>query len=186
VGISQEGYQPQRSAGFTLLESIIALVVAAVVMAIAVPAMGRMLARYQVSTAQLDLIATLQHARSLAKTSGRPKLFCPSLDGRRCASITHWERGWTIGNYRSGHADQLDGSPLLVNGGNPHVAMHITSDRKTIRFQPTGTAGGSPVTFTLCRQGHAEDALALTVSNVGRVASAKAKAADAALCAASN
>lgn len=186
MGISHEGYQPQRSAGFTLLETIIALVVAAVVMVLAVPAMGRMLARYQLSTAQLDLIATLQHARSLAKTSGRPKLFCPSLDGRHCAGITRWERGWAIGNYRSGNADQLDGSPMLVSGSYQRVTIHITSDRKTIRFQPTGTAGGSPATFTLCRKGHAEGALALTVSNVGRVASATTKADDAALCATSN
>lgn len=183
---SQKGYQPWRHAGFTLLESIVALVVAAVAMAIATPAISRMLARYQLSTAQLDLIAALQHTRSLAKTSGRPKLFCPSLDGRRCAGVTYWERGWAIGNYRSGRADQLDGLPLLASGNNQRVAIRITSDRKSIRFQPAGTAGGSPATFTLCRKGHAEDALALTVSNVGRVASAKAKADEAALCAASN
>lgn len=186
MGISQEGYQPQRCAGFTLIESIVALAVAAVVMAIAVPAMSAMLARYQLTTAQLDLIATLQHARSLAVSGGRPKLFCPSFDGQHCADVTRWERGWIVGNYRSGNADQLDGLPTLMGGGYQRVIMLSTSGRKSIRFQATGTIGGSNVTFTLCRKGHADDALALTVSNVGRVASAKAKADDAALCAASN
>ena len=183
---SKEGYQPRRSAGFTLLESIVVMVVVAVMVVIAVPALGRMRARYQLSTAQLDLVASLRHARSLAVSSGRPKLLCPSSDGRHCAGGTRWERGWAVGNYRSGNADQLDGSPKLANGGYQRTTMHIMSDRKSIRFQPTGSAGGSPVTFTLCRKGHAEDALALTVSNVGRVAGATAKADAAALCAASN
>jgi type IV fimbrial biogenesis protein FimT len=186
VNISQEGYQPRRHDGFTLIESIVALAVAAMMVAFAVPAMGRMLARHQLNTAQLDLIAALQHARGLAKTSGRPKLLCPSVDGRHCAGVMRWEHGWVIGNYRNGHADQLDGSPILVSRGYERVAMHITSSRKSIRFQPTGTAGGSPATFTLCRKGHAEGALALTVSNVGRVASTMADAKDAAFCAAGN
>ena len=183
---SKQGYQPRRSAGFTLLESIVVMVVVAVMVVIAVPALGRMRARYQLSTAQLDLVASLRHARSLAVSSGRPKLLCPSSDGRHCAGGTRWERGWAVGNYRSGNADQLDGSPKLTSGGYQRMTMRIMSDRKSIRFQPTGTAGGSPATFTLCRKGHAEDALALTVSNVGRVAGATANADAAALCAASN
>lgn len=183
---SRQGYQPRCSAGFTLLESIVVMVVVGVMVAVAVPALGRMLARYQLSAAQLDLVASLQHARSLAVSSGRPKLLCPSSDGRQCAGDTRWERGWAVGNYRSGNADQLDGSPKLASGGYQRTTMHIMSDRKSLRFQPTGSAGGSPATFTLCRKGHAEDALAITVSNVGRVAGATAKADAAAICAASN
>lgn len=186
MNINQQGYQSQRSAGFTLLESIVVLVVASVLMAVAVPALSRMLARYQLSAAQLELIATLQHARGLAVTSGRPKLLCASSDGRHCAGVTQWERGWAVGNYRSGNADQLDGLPALVRAGYQRPTLRITSDRKSIRFQPTGTAGGSAVAFTLCRQGHAEDALGFTLSNMGRVASATPKADTAARCAASN
>lgn len=184
--ISQEGYQPRQSAGFTLIESIVVLIVAAVLIGIAVPAMSQMLARYQLSTAQLDLIATLQYTRNLAVISGRPKLFCPLSASQQCANDTHWERGWAIGNYRIGNADQLDGPPTLVNAGYNRLIILSTGGRKSIRFQPSGSAGGSTVTFTLCRKGHAEEALALTVSNVGRVASAKPKADDAASCAAGN
>lgn len=183
MGIQQEGYQPRQGAGFTLIESIAVLVVASVLTAVAVPAMGRMRARYQLSVAQLDLVATLEHARGLAVTSGRPKLLCSSSDGRHCAGVMQWEHGWAVGNYRSGNADQLEGLPALVNGGYPRPALHIRSDRKSIRFQPTGRAGGSTVTFTLCQRGHAKEALGLTVSNVGRVASAKPKADAAAQCA---
>jgi len=186
VEIRPEGYQPRRSAGFTLVESVVVLIVLAVLIGAAVPAMGQMLARYQLTTAQLDLIATLQYTRNLAVISGRPKLFCPISASEQCAGDTRWERGWAIGNYRTGNADQLDGPPTLVNVGYNRVVILSTSGRKNIRFQPSGSAGGSTVTFTLCRKGHAEDALALTVSNVGRVASAKAKPDEAAKCGAAN
>ena len=186
MDINQQGYQPRRSAGFTLIESIVALAVASVLTAVAVPALNRMLARYQLSTAQLELIATLQHARGLAMTSGRPKLLCASSDGRHCAGVTQWERGWAVGNYRSDNADQLAGPPALVRAGHQRPTLRITSDRKSIRFQATGRAGGSAVTFTLCRQGHAEDALAFTLSTLGRVASATPMADTAARCAAGN
>jgi type IV fimbrial biogenesis protein FimT len=186
MGIPQEGYQPRQGAGFTLVECIAALIVASVLAAVAVPALSRMLARHQLNTAQLDLVATLQHARGLAVTSGRPKLFCPSTDGRHCAGALQWERGWAVGNDHGGHAEQLDGVPALVNGGYQRRALRITSNRSSIRFQPTGSASGSPVTFTLCRQGHTDDALAFTVSNMGRVAGATPTADAVARCAASN
>lgn len=176
-------HRPRRNAGFTLIESIAVLVIAAVLLCIAVPAMGNMLARYQLTTAQIDLIAALQHARSLAVSSQRRMLFCPSFDGRQCADGTHWERGWAMGPYRSNNADQLDGPPSQVNAGYSQVVIVSTAGRKRLRFQSDGTTGGSTVTFTLCRKGHPEDALSLTVTNMGRVATAKAAADKAASCA---
>ena len=183
---NQGAHGPRRDAGFTLIESIIVLIIAAVLLCVAVPAMGRMVARYQLTTAQNDLIASLQHARGLAVSSRRRTLLCPSLDGRQCADDTHWERGWAVGPYRSTNADQLDGLPSLVNAGYSPLVIVSTAGRKRVRFQPDGTAGGSTVTFTLCRKGHAEDALAFTVSNVGRVASTKAAADKAINCAFDN
>ncbi len=170
--------------GFTLIESIVVLTVLTIVLCITVPSLSGMLARYQLATAQIELIATLQHARGVAVSSRRRTLLCPSTDGQRCIDGTRWERGWVVGHYRSTNADQLDGPPSRVTGGYGRLTIESTAGRKRTRFQPDGTAGGSPVTFTLCRIGHAEDALAVVVSNVGRVAGSKASADDAAHCAA--
>jgi type IV fimbrial biogenesis protein FimT len=182
--MQQGADRPRRALGFTLIESLVVLAVAAVLVSLAIPAMSRMLARHRLVTAQLDLIASLGHARNLAIASGRRTLLCPSVDGVRCAEDTHWERGWVVGNYRSDKASQLDGPPLLVHGGYAHLVITSTSGRTRIRFQPLGTSGGSTVTFTLCRQGHPAEALAVKVSIVGRIAAAKADADQAARCAA--
>lgn len=173
-----------HSAGFTLVETVVALAVAGVLLSLAIPAFGAMLARHRLATAQLELMAALQHARGLAITSGRRTLLCPTTDGRQCADDTHWERGWLIGSYRSDKANQLDGPPQRVNGGHARLIITSTAGRTRIRFQPNGTSGGSTVTFTLCRPGHPEDALVIKVSNMGRVAGAKADADQAASCAA--
>ncbi|PMQ06898.1 hypothetical protein DyAD56_03200 [Dyella sp. AD56] len=159
------------------------LAIIAVLLCIAIPSFSRMLARHRVVTAQLELIASLQHARSLAITSGRRILFCPLASDATCANDTHWEHGWAIGRYLSTNADQLDGPPSWVHNGYRQLIITSTGGRKRVRFQPDGTTGGSNVSFTLCGQGHTEDALTITVSIVGRVASAKASDDQAYRCA---
>jgi type IV fimbrial biogenesis protein FimT len=176
--------QKADSAGFTLIESIVVLIVLTIALCIAVPALNSMLARHQLTTAQVELIATLQHTRSTAVSSRRRTLLCPSSDGRRCSDDTRWELGWIVGHYHSTHTDQLDGEPTWVTGIHGRLIIESTAGRKRVRYQPDGTAGGSDVTFILCRSGHAEDALAVTVSNVGRVAGGKPSADAAAHCAA--
>lgn len=181
----EEAYHSPRYGGFTLIEAIIALAITAVLLGVAVPAMDRMLAHHQLVTAQDELIASLQHARYQAISSGRHTLLCPSSNGQQCVDGTHWERGWAAGTYRSTSASQLDGAPTLVNAGYPRLIIVSSDGRQRIRFQPNGRAGGSNVTFTLCRAGHAEDALGLTLSLTGRIATNKVTADAARLCAAS-
>lgn len=146
-------------AGFTLIEAIVAMTVAAVLLCVAVPALGGMLARQRLVTAQIELVAALQHARSAAITGRQRTLFCPN-------------------------ADQLDGPPSQVHDSYRRLIITSTAGRKRVRFQPDGTTGGSNVTFVLCRPGHQEDALAITVSNMGRVANKKPADDEASRCAA--
>jgi type IV fimbrial biogenesis protein FimT len=172
-----------REDGYTLVEQILALCVLATLACIAAPALGQLLERSQLQAAQSDMLMALEHARSLAIHSGRRAMLCPSRDGEHCADELNWENGWLLGHYRAEHTDQLDGLPSHKNEGYARLTILSTIGRRRIRFQADGTAGGSTVTFTFCRQGHAEGALGIVVSNAGRIRSSSATTEQANRCA---
>lgn len=175
--------RPRRPGGFTLIEQIIALAVVAALACLASPALGHLVARTQLQTAQADLLAALQQARGQAVRTGRRTMLCPSHDGRRCADDVHWEDGWLLGHYRSDQADRLDGAPGTIAGGYDRLTILSTDGRRRIHFQGDGSAGGSNARFTLCRHGRAESALTVTVANSGRIYGAQASAEQAQRCA---
>ncbi|MHA6204353.1 GspH/FimT family pseudopilin [Dyella soli] len=169
--------------GFTLIEQIVCAAIVLALSCMAAPALGQLLSRNQLQAAQSDLLAALGHARALAAHSGRRAMLCPSRDGEHCVDGLNWEDGWLSGHYRSGRTDQLDGPPSRASGGYARLTILSTAGRRNVRFQADGSAGGSTVTFTLCRQGRADGALGVVVANSGRVRSATATAEQAERCA---
>jgi type IV fimbrial biogenesis protein FimT len=174
-------HRPQQ--GFTLVEQVLAGVIIATLSCMAMPALSQLASRNRLQTAQLDLVAALHHARGLAATTGRHTMLCPSRDGQRCLDGVHWEGGWIIGHYRAGQADQLLGKPLLTGPNHQQVTILTTVGRQRVRFQSDGSAGGSPVTFTLCPRGRADSARSVIVSNAGRIRSSIVKPESARDCA---
>jgi len=168
--------------GWTLIEQLMGLAIVAVLAAVALPSMGRMLARTRLQSAQMDLIAGLQQARYIAVSSGLPALFCPSSDGADCVKSSRWENGWLIGTDRDGdnHLDQT----AIYTGPPAPSGMHVrsSSGRYRVRFHSDGSAAGSNLTITLCLpDGHAP-ALNVIVSNAGRVRGERASDAQASAC----
>ncbi|WP_199096448.1 GspH/FimT family pseudopilin [Dyella sp. ASV21] len=157
-----------RTAGFTLFEFIVALGLGLLLATLATPTLTRLLDRHRLYTAQTGLMASLQATRTLAVIHQSRAMLCPSRDGRRCSDELHWESGWLVGHYRSDNADQLEGTPHFTRPGQPRITILSTAGRRRVRYQADGSAGGSNVSFTLCRTGHAEDALSVVVSNAGR------------------
>lgn len=173
-----------RQSGATLIEQIMAVAIMGILAAVAAPALSQLLTRNQVQTAQLDLIATLQHARATAITSGKPTLFCPSRDGTHCSNETHWEGGWLLA-HDPAQANQPT-TVLRHGGAYAHITVLGDTGRRFMRFHGDGSASGSTNTLRLCRRGHPEQALVVVVSNAGRVRGATASAEQAASCAAAS
>lgn len=169
--------------GFTLIEQIVTVAVLFTLACVAAPALGHLLARSQLQAAQSDVLVALEHARGLAVHTGRRAMLCPSRDGEHCSDELHWEGGWLIGHYHSESTDQLEDAPNFTASRRERLTILSTTGRRRIRFQADGTAGGSNASFTLCRQGQAEGALAVTVANSGRIYGSKATDAQADRCA---
>jgi type IV fimbrial biogenesis protein FimT len=142
---------------------------------IGAPAMGGLLARSRMAGAEASIAGSLRHARALAVTHNTRVLLCPSEDGRHCSHGDNWQHGW-LAVEDGDHDGQPDAGTqaFAVTGAMPAGTRIVTSEgRGQIAFQPTGSAGGSNVTFTIC---HARERTgkAVIVANSGRVRLAEA------------
>lgn len=156
--------------GFTLTELMVVVAIAAILAMIGAPAMAGLLARVSERNAESAIADVLRQARTAAVMHNTRTLVCPSRDGRHCRSGDDWQHGWIV-VADADHDGQADAGTqvLAVTSAMPHGTRVITSiGRGHIAFQPSGSAGGSNVRFTIC---HARQAngKSVVVSNSGRV-----------------
>jgi type IV fimbrial biogenesis protein FimT len=173
----------RQQRGFTLTELMIALAIAGILAMIGAPAMSSLLARTQDSGIETAIAAGLRGARNAAVMRNARVLVCPSLNGRRCGSGADWQHGWIVAQDAD-HDDQPDAgkSILDVEAAVPTGTRVVTSGgRRRIDFQPSGSAGGSNATFTICHA-REHDGKAVIVANSGRVRVAHADAAHLQAC----
>lgn len=171
--------------GFTLLDLLIAMTIACILFGIAIPAYQNTVARIQAGAARSALTTTLFDALRHATVLGQEIVVCPS-PGDQCAGGRDWGRGWIVFIDRDG--DRLRGpSEQLIRRQealSERVRLLGSQGRPRIVYQPNGGNGGSNITFILCDRRGPRDALALILSNGGRLRSDRPAPAAAEACAA--
>lgn len=155
--------------GFTLVELMSAIAVATLLVAAALPAFDELQREQVLRGVQHEFLATLHYAKQAAVTSNRRVSLCPSADGAKCLKAGTWHRGWMVFVDRDADRSPDPGEPVLSRQGGLDQALTLTSSRyrRIITFQPTGTAGGSNATFTVCAG--TERAAAVVLSRLGRI-----------------
>jgi type IV fimbrial biogenesis protein FimT len=109
-----------RDSGYTLVELLVALAVAAVLVTVAVPGFAGLLAEQRVITTTNRFISALHLARTEAVRRGGRVTLCASADGLACGSSAGYGGGW-----------------LVVDG--PAPGQPLTSATEVLRvFGPTG------------------------------------------------
>lgn len=161
----------QRPGGVTLVELIAALLIITILLAAAVPAFDGMMRRHRLDGLQQNFMVSLANAKQAAVTRQETVALCPTQNGRQCLPQGHWHRGWMtfVDSDDDGRPDRSE--PVLEKRGALEQPVRLTSSRfrRVIRFHPTGTAGGSNATFTLCLPDHADEARAVVLSWLGRI-----------------
>lgn len=161
---------PAGPAGFTVLELMITLAVAAILLIVGVPSFRDFGARQRMSAAMHALHGQLALARDSAIRTGLAAVTCPGTPETGCREDSDWSEGWFIFGDINGDRAYQAGEPVQrVEPGLEQIVIRSTSGRQEIRFYPNGSAPGSNGTITFCdRRGPAE-ARKLVISNVGRI-----------------
>ncbi len=163
--------------GFTLIEMIIAMAVAATLLSLAIPSFSTLNQNKRITTQSNDFISTLVLARSQALKRVSRVTVCRSSDGAACAGSGGWEQGWIVFADTDNDATVDTGEDILrvysaLDGGN--TLRGSSSVASYISYVATGrtklTGGGLQTgTLVLCdERGSGEHARAINVSATGR------------------
>ncbi len=143
----------KKSRGFTLLELMFTLAVAAILLVVAVPSFNAFMQNSRMATQTNDFVADLNIARSEAARRALPVVVVAKAGG---GAANEWGPGWTI--FVDADRDGVLDAGELFRDGEP-LAGATTLDSltglTTFQFAPTGLASGT-TTWNICRQSGAE------------------------------
>ena len=111
--------------GFTLIELMVTLAVAAILLTIGIPSFQQFIANNRASAGANELLAALQLARSEAVRRNSFASVCPSTNGTTCTGGTEWARGWIVFHDDSGDGAFDNADDELLRIGAP-LASSVT------------------------------------------------------------
>jgi len=162
-----------RERAFTLAELLAALAVAAVALALAVPAFDDLLAGRRATAALDQIVGGIAVARTEAILQGRPVTLCPAR-ATACLGRDRWHEGALIFVDDNGDGQRNDGERVLaaLPPLPPGARLYWRSfrNRSFLQFQPRGYTDWQNGHFLYCppdgRPRHARMAI---VNAQGRV-----------------
>lgn len=105
----------RKAHGFTLLELLVTIAVAAILLGIAIPSYRGMVQRNAISAGVNDLVGDLNYARSQAVTRGQTVMVCQSADQLTCSkSALGWTNGWIVFAPKPGSTTVTNDNRLRV------------------------------------------------------------------------
>lgn len=133
--------------GFTLVELLVTMAVAAILLTIAVPSYQNFVINSRMAAQANDLITALNLARSEAVKRGANVTICASSNGTGCTGS--WHQGWIVSAAGTPiRVQQALGGGSVLTGGTD-VASTITFNSNGRTTIPT-TATAASTTLTLC------------------------------------
>ena len=159
--------------GLTLLELMVTVAIVAILGTLAAPSFQHMIQANRTRTVALELMDTLNLARSEAVRRGQPVSLCPSRNGSSCAtSDAGWDSGWIAFVNEDGL-----GEGAAATRDNHELLLQVRQDLPAgisvrpngnfthgITFLRTGLVWGlGSGTFAICANGKLDKSQAILV-----------------------
>ncbi len=168
-----------RQSGFTLIELMVVLAIAAIIGFVAVPSYVSMVTNGRSFEQAQTIHSALTFARGQAVTLNRNVSACP-FQGDRCMG-DNWAQGFAVfvdvngdGVLDTGNADVNLNDTMLRQVAS--IDANDTLNQNVgarIMFSPTGRPNGANGTFTFCPKGEETNARVVIIAGSGRVTTAR-------------
>ncbi len=161
-------------AGFTIIELMLTIAVAAVILTLGVPSFQDLMERNQLTSNINRFISSLALARSESIKRNQRVVVCPSSDGTSCSG-TGYDNGWIIfvDTNNNGSRDTSDDEELIWQGESIAAGMTLRGTglyNSSIPYIPSGRISlplnGS---VRLCIDNDTSRAKMITLIRSGRV-----------------
>ena len=160
-----------RQTGFTLIELMVVVSIAAIVLVFGIPAFTASIKNSAVQTSSNTFFTALLLARSEAVKRNQPSVLCKSVDGASCTTSGNWENGWLI--YADADADNtLDAGEEIVQNYEA-LSNQVTlrssnaSQANRLTYRPDGTITTAG-TFRVCHGTDTQWGRSVVISVTGR------------------
>ena len=154
----------KRCTGFTLIELIITVAIAAIVMAIGIPSFRDTIRENRLTTYNNQFITALNLARSEAINLGSTVTLCSS-DGATCKS-GGYQQGWIVFRNRSGGANPANAAAIIRVFEKLPEGMTLIGSVDSVSYTSIGT--GTAGTWSLCKD---DKGRGVEVTALGRIKS---------------
>src|SRR5258705_394879 len=137
-----------KLSGFTLVEMIISVAVAAILLTIGIPSFRYVTNSNRIAAEINGLLGDMQFARSEAVKEGIPVSVCVSSNSLVCDGLTanNWQNGWIVFSDANANATK-DGNDVILRVQKPFSS--------TDTFVATDSVGAGVGAVTFNREGYA-------------------------------
>ena len=166
---------PSKQAAFTLLESLISLMIISIALTMALPNLSSILHRNRMDALITEFSSALYLARSESIKRGVTVTLCRSADGQRCMSKANspegWQQGWLV--FADGNADaNMEGDDRLIrvyrNPSDTFTLIGNTYVDTKIHYLPTGRIHVLGGTIRVCAKDRSDVGKNIVLIATGR------------------